>query len=168
MVKIAKKLNSWVWWTLVGIALFFLGREKPKEEEKTASWIDLERVLKRELGDEPFLYIVDETYYVPSTGELNQFVAWWTSYLVTQKIKYIANFFDCDNYSILFTAMSFIMSKFHAGIANSKVHSYNVVVVQEDGNLVPKIVEPQTGQIFSVEHAMSKGKDYQTRWIYCT
>jgi len=143
-----RKIRSGIGWLLLLLALFFLGRKKAKKEEKTINWLFVKKILEKELGKDAFLYIVDEKYYVPALSEIEEFIKWWLEWVKSKGLKWTADFFDCDNWSILFSAMCSIMSKFHSAIANSKVHSYNLAI---DLKIKTRLIEPQNGQIFSTE-----------------
>jgi len=162
-----KRLKNALTWLLVAIALILLGGKKKKPKDKIYTYKDVEDVLNKKLGKKTFLYVVDEKYYIPTLDEINEFLSWWVKFLVSEKIKYISDFFDCDNFSLLFAAMCLIKAKFHSAIANSYTHSYNMVVYRNGDELDVVVIEPQLGKTMTVDEA-SKREDYKTVFVYYT
>jgi len=162
-----RRLKNAITWLLVAIALILLGGKKKKPKDKIYTYKDVEDILKEKFGSKTFLYVVDEKYYIPTLDEVNEFLAWWVKFLVSEKIKYISDFSDCDNFSLLFSAMCFLRSKFHSAIANSYTHSYNAVVYSNGDKLDVAVIEPQLGKTMTVDEA-SKREDYKTVFVYYT
>ena len=144
-----KKIKNGIGWILLVIALFFLGRKKVKDEEKIVKWSDMYATLKKAFGDKVYYYLVDAKYRLPNLEEVKKFLAEDE----TNKYKYKSDFADCDNFSLLLAVMAFIKTKFHLGIANSKIHSYNVVLLS---NMEVKLIEPQNDMVFSPEEIKKK------------
>lgn len=139
------KVRGAVVWVFLFVALALLGRKTAKPEEKTATWEEVEKLLKEKLENLSFCYVVDEKYYIPTLEEVQKFIDWWVQWVKSKGIHYQANIFDCDNFSLLFSAMASIMAKFHAVINNSQIHSYNSV---PHDDMEIKLIEPQGGRVF--------------------
>lgn len=112
------------------------------------------RELRELLGDEGFDEIdIADTKYIVVDGETMDAIMWRAYRELRPKVAYEWNVWDCDNYAEL-TRVLVAYSVYRAGFENqialgtgwSRVHAFNVAVVEEDGVKKVVIYEPQTGR----------------------
>jgi len=66
----------------------------------------------REIGGlSASVYYFDEEYSVLSSEQLFTFIEWWKIFLIKNRITYLENNFDCDNFSNLFKSLLFLTNK---------------------------------------------------------
>lgn len=85
---------------------------------------------------------LDNLYRVPTWEQFNRIVKWdWLD-----KRPYEAEFFDCDDFAFAFAArMRVLFGLNNVGVVydDSSVHSYNVVLVRDGGEVIAMLYEPQ-------------------------
>jgi len=153
-----------MWWLL--LLLLALSHKTPKNREgATVTREQMKDYFTSQLTDKAFLYIVDDEYRLPSLSEVHEFNEWWVKFCHTKKFKWVKDAFDCDNYSLLYTAFALLEGNFHTGITNSSSHSYNSVLAK---NCKVQIIEPQPESLFvlSPQDAVKKDKKYRSAWVY--
>lgn len=105
------------------------------------------------------IYLSDRYSYVCPKKEIEDFLAQDP----TDKEKYLIEIFDCDDFAFRLMGQLHRMpySALAFGIAWSGVHAYNVIVMDDGGNVW--IVEPQSDKLISPKEA---GKEYETELIW--
>lgn len=132
-------------WVLLSLVLFAFSRGKQKPKEKVPiGWEKLESILKRDLP-EAVIWCLDEKYRLEWMQKIKQFLREDE----TDKMKYEADYLDCDNFARrLWGAFSVPgWSDIPFCWANSEVHAYNAVVTADDKKTY--LVEPQSDRVFA-------------------
>jgi len=136
------KIKGFIWWF---VFLFFGALLAKKPGASVQNWQTIEKVLKRVFGNTTFLYLADENYWLPVRSQVTQFL----KEDETDKFKYKKDWFDCDDFSLVLTAKSIIKNKWHFIITDSRVHSYNSIILAEGLNVL--LIEPQNDKVFTPE-----------------
>jgi len=161
-----KKLkNSIFGWILLVLGILLIGRKVNKKKLVEVSDKEVKKLFKEAFPKLVFPYIADYKYKIPTREALDEFLGWWKQWLEKKKIRYIAEFFDCDNFALLLSAMA-LLKGLHIPITNSETHSYNACIVHNEKREV-YVIEPQTGEIFHPK-AVEGDKKYETIFIYYT
>lgn len=166
MQKIKGVKNSMIGWLLFILAFFLLGKKVNKKKTLIIQDKEARKLFKKAFPKLIFLYIADYKYKIPTKEALGNFLQWWIKWIAKEKIKYIVDYFDCDNFALLFTAMA-LRKGLHIPITNSEIHSYNASIVLSGDKKEIIIIEPQTGEVFSPQKAQ-EDKKYQTIFLYYT
>lgn len=122
---------------------WLFGEPIPNEWEK----VDWTFVLDKLIEVYPFakIYLRDRYYYICPKQTIVDFLAMDK----TDKERYLSEIFDCDDFSFRLMGQFDVMpySALAFGIAWSRTHAYNVVVVTNEGVFV---VEPQSDEMLKV------------------
>lgn len=105
------------------------------------------------------IYLSDRYFYLCPKQDIIDFLA----QDITDKRQYLTEIFDCDDFAFR------LMGQFHTmpysalaiGIAWSRVHAYNTVVIDNEQNVW--IIEPQTDALIRPEDAE---KEYETELVW--
>jgi len=158
-----KKIRSLVGGLL--LASLVLGKKVKQDQLIEVSRDEAEKLFKDAFPKLVLPYTADIKYKIPTKEALDEFLQWWKKWLAKKRIKYIAEFFDCDNFSLLFSALA-LLKGLHIPIANSRTHSYNACIVHNKVKTV-LVIEPQTGETLSPQVAKTDRK-YKTFFLYYT
>ena len=89
------------------------------------------------------LYLVDEHYYCLTADEWKEVIA----AVGVDPVKYAADTYDCDSFSRYWWAEinhRFKVNGMLTVVDFSGEHSYNLLLVNDGGKIVPRLFEPQT------------------------
>jgi len=136
-----------VWST---IELEYFGHRDEKE-------VSFEKILKMHPSfKKAIIEPSDLIHIVPAKedlGKIQKFVEWSR---ISQK-PYIWDYYDCDNFAwALYGKFKDYFPSLSVGVAVTKDHAFNVIVFYDnaEGDFEIYVIEPQTGEIMSIEEAV--------------
>jgi len=125
--------------------------------DKRISNIRLRQILENYAGNKAQIYLLDHFYYLPKKED----VAKLLSDTNVDKLKYISEIYDCDDFAIRLWGVT-SQGKWASttlGFACGNRHAFNIVIL-DDKKLY--IIEPQNDKLIPLEKA---GRMYKPIWL---